>query len=108
MTAVIVGVWSMIFLGGLMRGIATQMVRNGISTLTGHIQVHHRGYRNDPSIENSMLGAAHAAANPLTADYDIIHGQAVGVMVPHVIRYNAVQRDIAAVYRQLAIRCGLT
>jgi len=55
MTAVVVGVWSMIFLGGLMRGIATQMVRNGISTLTGHIQVHHRGYRNDPSIENSMM-----------------------------------------------------
>ncbi|MBW2039698.1 MAG: ABC transporter permease [Deltaproteobacteria bacterium] len=54
MTAVIIGVWSMIFLGALMRGIADQMVRNGIATLTGHIQVHHRGYRNDPVIENSM------------------------------------------------------
>lgn len=54
MTAVIIGVWSMIFLGALMRGIADQMVRNGISTLTGHIQVHQRGYRNDPVIENSM------------------------------------------------------
>ncbi len=54
MTAVIIGVWSMIFLGALMRGIADQMVRNGISTLTGHIQVHRRGYRNDPVIENSI------------------------------------------------------
>jgi ABC-type lipoprotein release transport system permease subunit len=54
MTAVIIGVWSMIFLGALMRGIADQMVRNGIATLTGHIQVHHKGYRNDPAIENSM------------------------------------------------------
>ena len=54
MTAVIIGVWSMIFLGALMRGIADQMVRNGIATLTGHIQVHHKGYRNDPVIENSM------------------------------------------------------
>ncbi|UCD71079.1 MAG: ABC transporter permease [Syntrophobacterales bacterium] len=54
MTAVIIGVWSMIFLGSLMRGIADQMVRNGIATLTGHIQVHHNGYRNDPVIENSM------------------------------------------------------
>ena len=54
MTAVIIGVWSMIFLGALMRGIADQMVRNGISTLTGHIQVHQRGYRNDPVIENSI------------------------------------------------------
>ncbi|MBW1836425.1 MAG: ABC transporter permease [Deltaproteobacteria bacterium] len=54
MTAVIIGVWSMIFLGGLMRGIADQMVRNGIATLTGHIQVHHNGYRSDPVVENSM------------------------------------------------------
>jgi len=54
MTAIIIGVWSMIFLGALMRGISEGMVRNGISTLTGHIQIHHTGYRNDPVIENSM------------------------------------------------------
>jgi ABC-type lipoprotein release transport system permease subunit len=54
MTAVIIGVWSMIFLGGLMRGIANQLVENGIATLTGHIQVHRQGYRDDPVIENSM------------------------------------------------------
>lgn len=57
MTAVIIGVWSMIFLGALMRGIADQMVRNGIATLTGHIQVHQTGFRNDPVIENSMTEA---------------------------------------------------
>ena len=54
MSAVIIGVWSMIFLGALMRGITDQMVRNGIATLTGHIQVHHKDYRNDPVIENSI------------------------------------------------------
>ncbi len=54
MTAVIIGVWAMIFLGALMRGISEQMVRNGITTLTGHIQVHHRGFRKDPVIENSI------------------------------------------------------
>jgi alcohol dehydrogenase len=47
------------------------------------------------AIENSMLGAAHALANPLTASFDVPHGQAVGVMLPHVIRFNA-----AAVERQ--------
>src|SRR6187402_2507086 len=41
------------------------------------------------AIENSMLGAAHALANPLTAAFDVPHGQAVGVMLPHVIRFNA-------------------
>ncbi len=43
------------------------------------------------AIENSMLGAAHALANPLTATYGIAHGEAIGVMLPHVIRFNAVE-----------------
>ena len=41
------------------------------------------------AIENSMLGAAHALANPLTATLDIVHGQAVSAMLPHVVRFNA-------------------
>ena len=40
------------------------------------------------AIENSMLGATHALANPLTAHYGITHGLAVGLMLPHVIRFN--------------------
>jgi alcohol dehydrogenase len=41
------------------------------------------------AIEASMLGAAHALANPLTAFLDVPHGQAVGIMMPHVLRFNA-------------------
>lgn len=41
------------------------------------------------AIENSMLGAAHSLANPLTAHFDVTHGVAIGVMLPHVIRFNA-------------------
>ena len=41
------------------------------------------------AIECSMLGAAHALANPLTAHYGTPHGQAVSVMLPHVVRWNA-------------------
>jgi alcohol dehydrogenase len=41
------------------------------------------------AIENSMLGATHALANPLTAHYGMTHGLAIGVMLPHVIRYNS-------------------
>jgi ABC-type lipoprotein release transport system permease subunit len=58
LTAVIIGVWSMIFLGALMRGIADQFVRNGIKTLTGHVQVHHQGYRSDPVVHNSIENPA--------------------------------------------------
>src|SRR6185295_18017607 len=55
------------------------------------------------AIENSMLGAAHAAANPLTAHFGIVHGQAVGLMLPHVIRFNARQRESSKVYSELAV-----
>lgn len=44
------------------------------------------------AIENSMLGAAHACANPLTARFDVTHGAAVGLMLPAVIRYNAAEQ----------------
>jgi ABC-type lipoprotein release transport system permease subunit len=54
LAAVVVGLWAMVFLSGLMRGIVRQMVRNGVATLTGHIQIHHQGYRNDPVIGNSI------------------------------------------------------
>jgi alcohol dehydrogenase len=41
------------------------------------------------AIEASMLGATHALANPLTAVYGVPHGQAIAVMLPHVVRWNA-------------------
>jgi alcohol dehydrogenase len=41
------------------------------------------------AIESSMLGAAHSAANPLTARHGITHGIAVGIMLPAVVRFNA-------------------
>jgi alcohol dehydrogenase len=41
------------------------------------------------AIEQSMLGATHACANPLTAKYGTIHGVAIAAMLPHVVRWNA-------------------
>jgi alcohol dehydrogenase len=54
------------------------------------------------AIENSMLGAAHSAANPLTAHFNVIHGQAVGLMLPHVVRFNSVDPDARRGYAELA------
>ena len=51
------------------------------------------------AIENSMLGAAHACANPLTARYNITHGVAVGLMLPSVIRFNA--QAVSTLYQEL-------
>jgi alcohol dehydrogenase len=57
------------------------------------------------AIENSMLGAAHACANPLTAHYGLTHGIAVGILLPHVIRYN---NDLVShLYADLAHEVGL-
>jgi alcohol dehydrogenase len=57
------------------------------------------------AIENSMLGAAHALANPLTAHFGVTHGFAVGIMLPHVIRYNS--SVAGGLYGQLAADVGL-
>jgi alcohol dehydrogenase len=61
------------------------------------------------AIENSMLGAAHALANPLTGEFAIPHGVAVGLMLPHVVRFNAADglnpyADLLADAGQLAAR----
>jgi alcohol dehydrogenase len=53
------------------------------------------------AIENSMLGIAHSCANPLTAHFATVHGQAVGTMLPHVIAFNRVGAEAAAIYDSL-------
>jgi alcohol dehydrogenase len=57
------------------------------------------------AIENSMLGATHACANPLSAHFDIVHGIAIGIMLPHVIRFNA--DHVGEAYGKLAEIAGL-
>ena len=62
LTAVAVGVFGMIFIGALMAGVGDQMVRNSIATLVGSLQIHHRGYREDPVVENTMVDPSEPAA----------------------------------------------
>ena len=57
------------------------------------------------AIENSMLGACHACANPLTAHYGLTHGIAIGILLPHVIRFNA--PVVGHLYSELAHGAGL-
>lgn len=59
------------------------------------------------AIENSMLGAAHAAANPLTAHFGIVHGHAVGLMLPAVVRWNAQDAAARAGYEFLTGQNGV-
>jgi alcohol dehydrogenase len=57
------------------------------------------------AIEQSMLGATHACANPLTARYRTPHGVAIAVMLPHVVRWNATV--VGERYRELMWTAGL-
>ncbi len=54
------------------------------------------------AIENSMLGAAHAAANPLTGHFGIVHGEAVGLMLPSVIKFNSEDSAARLEYEKLS------
>lgn len=54
------------------------------------------------AIEHSMLGATHSAANPLTAHFNVVHGEAVGLMLPHVVRFNAADPAVKLAYAELA------
>jgi len=52
--AIGVGVWAMIFMTALTRGMVDQMITDSIGVLPGHVQMHHPDYQNDPSIANRI------------------------------------------------------
>jgi alcohol dehydrogenase len=56
------------------------------------------------AVEGSMLGAAHACANPLTARYGTEHGAALAMLLPSVVRWNAAHAGEA--YAGLTISLG--
>ena len=59
------------------------------------------------AIENSMLGCAHSAANPLTAHYGTVHGIAVGLTLPHAMTYNSKDPEALTIYARLALESRL-
>lgn len=60
------------------------------------------------AIEESMLGAAHAAGNPLTARFHVTHGFAVAAMLPEVMRFNAQDPEVRGSYAKLATLTGVS
>jgi ABC-type lipoprotein release transport system permease subunit len=86
--AIATGVWAMIFMSALMRGMTDDMMRNGLNSLPGEVQIHQADYRDDPSVVNSMSppvgGLARALAQPP------VQAWAARVRVPAVI---ASERD---------------
>lgn len=54
LTAIFIGVTSMIFLAALMRGMMEGMVENAIENLTGHIKITDPDFRTDPAIDHRL------------------------------------------------------
>ena len=83
LAAVVVGVWAMVFMTALMRGMVDDMVKEGIRTLPGHVQVHHPAYQDDPSVANSL---APPGADLLAAlDRPEVVAWATRIKVPAVV-----------------------
>ena len=83
LTAIVIGVWTMLMVTALMRGVSNGMIKNAVSTLTGEIQIHAQGYRSDPVIEHSMTDITRVE-NTLA---DVLPGKAVYAFR---IRVNAI------------------
>jgi ABC-type lipoprotein release transport system permease subunit len=83
LVAVVIGVWSMICIAALMRGVVGGMLKNNIDTLTGHIQIHQRLYPDDPVVDYRIADPQAIAA---TLEEDLPKGS---MWAPRV-RVNAV------------------
>lgn len=94
LSAISLGVWGMIWMTALMRGMVDQMIDSSIKTLSGHIQIHAPGYIDDPSIEYLLppLNKLPALQKLLASDEVVAWSERL--RVPAVIRS---ERDVYAV-----------
>jgi ABC-type lipoprotein release transport system permease subunit len=90
--AIAVGVWAMIFMTALMRGMVDEMIKDGINSLPGYVQIHHPEYRDDPSIENSLAEPGHALLSVLGGSE--VSGWTSRVRVPAMISSERDSRGV--------------
>ena len=91
-SAITVGVWAMIFMTALMRGMVNDMLRDGIQRLPGHVQIHHPGFRDDPSV-NNLIPATGTALDGIFGDKGF-EAWASRVRVPAVITSERESRGV--------------
>ena len=95
LAAITTGVWAMIFMSAIMRGMVDDMVQTAVGNLPGHIQIHHPEYLDDPSIANSMPPPDQALREAL-AHPDILKWSS-RVRVPAVITSEHDTRGVTLV-----------
>ena len=90
--AIAVGVWAMIFMTALMRGMVDQMIEDGIDSLPGYVQIHHPAYRDDPSVENSLPQPGPALLEALQSSE--VTGWTTRIRVPAMISSERDSRGV--------------
>ncbi len=92
LSAIAVGSWAMIFMTALSRGMVDQMIRDGISVLPGHVQVHDPEFLNDPSVANRIT----IPDRELAASFDTagFRAWASRVKVPAVVSSERESRGV--------------
>ncbi len=92
LSAISVGVWAMIFMTALTRGMVDQMIVDGIKALPGHVQMHNPNYLDDPSI-NNLIPIPDSELDEKFADAGFV-AWASRVKVPAVITSERDSRGI--------------
>lgn len=90
--AITVGVWAMIFMTALLRGMVDNMVTQGLRALPGHIQIHAVAYRDDPSVANSIAPPGLAMSDLLNSE--MVAAWSSRVKVPAMISSEQDNRGI--------------
>ncbi|MEP4149320.1 MAG: FtsX-like permease family protein [Halioglobus sp.] len=92
LVAIVIGVWAMILFSSLMGGMVDEMVRGGLRTLPGEVQIHHPDYRDDPSVANSIEAPTGPLLDQLKSPP--VTGWASRVKVPAMISSERDSRGI--------------
>ena len=94
LTAIAIGLWGMIWMTALMRGMVDQMIDSAINTLSGHVQIHAEGFLDDPSIERTIPPVRDNPALQSLLDSARVTHWSERIRVPAVIRS---ERDVLGV-----------
>ena len=92
LSAVVIGVWAMIFMTALTRGMVDQMIKDGISVMPGHVQVHNPLFLDDPSVSNRIAIGDEQLSRLFEAEG--FRGWASRVRVPAVITSERESRGV--------------
>jgi ABC-type lipoprotein release transport system permease subunit len=104
--AIAIGVWAMIFMTALMRGMVDDMLNQGIHNLPGHIQVQDPTYLDDPNVVNSI--AAPGAELRKQLDQLGAVAWATRIKVPAVIASERETRGINLIGIEPAVEASIS